>query len=52
MRLDLDLASQLVLDAVLLQLALAEHLQRDDVLVLSCPRQVDSAYASALLLES
>ena len=42
-RLDLDLASQLVLDAVLLELRLAQHFQRDDVLVALRPREVDAA---------
>ena len=42
-RLDLDLASQLVLDAVLLELRLAQHFQRDDVLVALRAREVDAA---------
>ena len=41
-RLDLDLASQLVLDAVLLELRLAQHFQRDDVLVALRAREVDA----------
>ena len=42
-RLDLDFTPELVLDAVLLELRLAQHLQGHDVLVLARARQVDAA---------
>ena len=43
MRLDLDLPSQLVLDARLAQLVLEEHLERNDEVRLLLARQVDLA---------
>ena len=47
MRLDLDLAPELVLDVALLQLVLEEHLERHDELAVLLPGKVDVAKLAA-----